>query len=281
MGIKDRTTLDVEVRTAKLEAKEKELIANGVRFVQMEFIDINGRVRGKLSPVQQAVSPGGFGVSSFIQAILSGDNVCLSPYGNFDNGIPKLSVIPDPDTFRQWTWKPDTASVLCELREENGDPARIDPRKMLKAAEEDFLSLGIEVKAALEYEFFLFHNNDEAIRDGRYNDLIPFGRSASVYNLATYPSFTGFAENLFDRSAALDLNIEAFHTEYGEGMYEYVHGVSSALAAADSAARGKLHIKQLAQMHGLVATYMPAIGRLESDTASGAHHNISLWARWA
>jgi glutamine synthetase len=115
MGIKDRTTLDVEVRTAKLEAKEKELIANGVRFVQMEFIDINGRVRGKLSPVQQAVSPGGFGVSSFIQAILSGDNVCLSPYGNFDNGIPKLSVIPDPDTFRQWTWKPDTAMRLMPI----------------------------------------------------------------------------------------------------------------------------------------------------------------------
>ena len=72
MGIKDRTTLDVDVRTAKLEAKEKELIANGVRFVQMEFIDINGRVRGKLSPVQQAVSPGGFGVSSGSAVIVNG-----------------------------------------------------------------------------------------------------------------------------------------------------------------------------------------------------------------
>lgn len=277
MGTSETGTIDLQARAARLEAIGKELIGKGVRFVQMEFVDVNGTVRGKLSPVEQALSPAGFGISSLIQTILSGDNICLSPFGNFDNGFPKLCVLPDPESFRQWSWKPDTASVLCDLREESGAPARIDPRHMLRTAEEGFRALGIEVKAALEYEFFLFHNDDQAIRQGRYDDLTPFGRSAAVYNLATYPSFVSFAEALFSRSAALGLNIEAFHTEYGEGMYEYVHGISSALTAADGAARGKLCIKQLAQQHDLVATYMPAIGRLESDTASGAHHNISLW----
>lgn len=269
--------VDFEERGAQLRQKGEQLAASGVKFVQMEFADVNGHVRGKISPLVKALSPSGFGISTLIQTILSNDQVCLTPYSNFENCFPKLCAIADPETFRQWSWKPHMASVRCDIFNEDGTSPAIDPRSQLKKIEADLAAHGVEVKAALEYEFFLFQEDDKAVRERRYADLLPFGRSASVYNLASRPWYGPFVEALFERSECIGLKLEAFHTEYGEGMFEYVHDIGSALEAADAAAHARLHLKQLAGEHGLIATYMPVIGRQESDTASGAHHNISLW----
>ncbi len=260
-----------------LDAKAAELEQAGAEFAQVEFVDINGYVRGKLMPLRRGLSPSGSAANSLIHAILSDDTVCLTPNSSFDNSFPKLTAVPDPSTIAQWSWRPDTASVFCDLYGEDGVPAPLDCRGILRAAEGKAAALGFEIKAALEYEFFLFQEQDDLIRQGRHTELVPLGRVPDPYSVSRSVIFDDLARDYFRRTRALGIPVEAFHTEYGVGMYEYAFEPEGAVKAADNAARGKLYMKQLASEHGLVASFMAAVGMRESDTASGVHHNISVW----
>ncbi len=260
-----------------LGEKAAELEQAGAEFAQVEFVDINGYVRGKLMPLRRGLSPSGWAANSLIHAILSNDNVCLTPNSSFDNSFPKMIAIPDPSTVAPWSWRPDTASVLCDLYGEDGLPAPYDCRAILRAAEAKASSLGFDIKTGLEYEFFLFEEDDSLIRAGRHTELVPLGRVPDPYTVSRSVIFDELARDYFRRTRSLGIPVEAFHTEYGVGMYEYAFEPEGALKSADNAARGKLYMKQLAAEHGLVATFMAAVGANEHDTACGVHHNISLW----
>ena len=71
--------------------------------------------------------------------------------------------------------------------------------------------------------------------------------------------------------------IEAFHTEYGHGMFEFTCAHENPLKAADDALRAKGYLRSLADEYGLVPTFMPALHMHSADSHNGAHHNISVW----
>ena len=60
-------------------------------------------------------------------------------------------------------------------------------------------------------------------------------------------------------------------------MYEFTLAPKPVLQAADDAIRAKLYFKQLCIERGLVASFMPVIHLGTPDSATGAHHNLSLW----
>jgi glutamine synthetase len=78
------------------------------------------------------------------------------------------------------------------------------------------------------------------------------------------------------RCEAAGIHVEAFHTEFGHGMFEYTFEPQSALKAADDAVRAKLYLRELCTERGLVATYMTAKFVDTGDSFCGCHHNISL-----
>src|SRR5205814_1964534 len=89
-------------------------------------------------------------------------------------------------------------------------------------------------------------------------------------------SFEGLAKEFMSRCEAAGIHVEAFHSEYGHGMFEYTFMPQTPLKAADDSVRAKLYLKQLCAEQGLVASYMAAIGASPGDSFSGCHHNFSL-----
>jgi glutamine synthetase len=77
--------------------------------------------------------------------------------------------------------------------------------------------------------------------------------------------------------SGVGIEVEGFHTEYGDGMYEFAIAHEPAVKAADSAARTKLHMKQYCHELGLVPTFMAAVHPDAINSMIGCHHNVSLW----
>lgn len=147
---------------------------------------------------------------------------------------------------------------------------------MLKKVVKEYDALGISPLVALEFEVYVFQA-DAALEEQRWRDLKPFGRTTDFYYLTRFPSYFSLAKTFLGRMQDIGIEVEAFHTEYGRGMFEFMLAPMPPVEAADAAVRAKLYFKQLCAEQGLVASFMPVPGMTAEDTALGLHHNISLW----
>jgi glutamine synthetase len=264
-------------RAARAKTIAEELAADGVRFVEMQFPDMNGMMRGKYTPLAKGLSAGGTGVSCLLYSARGGDNLTIDFWADFDNGFPKVVGIPDYDTVTRCPWRPDTAAVLCDFYMEDGTPCPMDARQILKGVVAEYAELGLQPRASVEWEFYLFEADDDLMRAKRYSDLKSFGRGWDFYSLSKYPNYEEFGKEFMGRCLDSGIGIEAFHTEYGHGMFEFTCGHEDPLKAADDALRAKGYLRSLADEYGLVPTFMPALHMHSADSHNGAHHNVSVW----
>ena len=267
----------IQRRTARADELVRSMKTDGVRTVQMEMPDINGTLRGKIVPVEKALSPIGTGISSLIMSFRSSDNLTLTSWSDVSNGFPKIVAVPDPDTLRPTPWVPRGAAVLCDFYMEDGRPCPMDGRHILRRVVDEYHELGLDPHAAIEWELYIFEADDELLRQRRYRDLRSLGRLLHCYTLTNTPSFAPLAREFIERMDSVGVQVEAFHSEYGRGQYEFTCHHASALQAADDAIRAKTYLKQLAAERGLIATFMPALHTTTADSLNGAHLNFSVW----
>lgn len=258
------------------KAVAKTLREEGYRFAQLEMPDLNGILRGKITGLDKALSPSGTGMSTLTLCGRSIDNICFTPFSNVELGFPKMAAKPDFDTLRKLPWTGDMVSLLFDFAMDDGTPCPVDTRHMLKRAVADYAAIGITPMVALEFEVYVFEAG-AALDEKRWRDITPFGRSTDFYYLTRFPTYVDLAKEFLGRMEDIGIDVEAFHTEYGRGMFEYMLPPMEPLAAADAAIRTKLYFKQLCAERGLVASFMPVIALTPGDTALGLHHNISLW----
>lgn len=246
----------------------------GVRSVQFEVADLNSLLRGKYAPLSK-VKPSGITFASALYCLTYGEEFFEAPYGNFDDGFPNVYAVPDLSTLVQWPWRKEMSSVLLDMYDPDGNPLMLDPRQILRSVVRRGEQMGYEARFAVEYEFHLFHADDEAIRDKRYRELQPFGRVPNAYALHRFPNFDRLADTFIERMEQIGIHVEGMHTELGVGALEFAIAPLPALQAADAAMRCKLYLKQLAAEQGLIATFMTKWH--EEEIATGGHHHLSLW----
>jgi glutamine synthetase len=255
----------------------KKLKQDVVRFAQLEIPDLNGFVRGKLSPLEVALSPAGSGVSSLIYSMASRDTLAESRLNDISTGFPKVVAIPDLDTAIPLPWHEGIAALLCDVYDENGSPSCFDTRQRLKTATAECEGVGFSPRAALEFECYVFEADRELLRSGAVRELVPLGLHRDLYSLTRSERADSLAREFLARMAAVDIPVEAFHAEGGMGMYEFVLAHQPIVKAADDATRAKLYFKKLCIEFGLVATFMPAVVPPSIGCFTGLHHNFSLW----
>lgn len=246
----------------------------GVKTVQVEVADLNSMLRGKYGPVDK-IKPNGISFASALYCLTYGEEFFEAPFGNYEDGFPNTYAVPDLDSFVQWPWRKDMSSILTDMYLSDGKPCMLDPRQILRSVVRRADEMGYESRFSVEYEFHLFHADDEAIREKRYRDLRPYGRIPHAYALHRFPNFDRVAETFIERMNQIGIHVEAVHTELGNGALEYAISPLPALKAADAAMRSKLYLKQLAAEHGLIATFMTKWH--EDEVATGGHHHLSLW----
>jgi glutamine synthetase len=263
-------------RSARAHELAARLREKGVRVIQMEMPDINGAVRGKIASLEKGLGPTGTGVSTLAMSFRGGEEIALSPWSNLDNGFPKFCAVPDLETVTPLPWRPDTAAVLCDFIMNDGSACVMDGREILRRAVADLAELGYTAKAALEWEFYIFESDDALLRAGRYRELKSFGRNLHCYTLTNLPSFIPLATEFVTRMESVGIPVEAFHSEYGRGQYEFTCAATDPLQAADWAVRAKTYLRELAAEHALVTTWMPVLHTETVDSNNGCHVNFSL-----
>ena len=116
--------------------------------------------------------------------------------------------------------------------------------------------MGYAVNAAAEFEFFMFEETPQSIREKGYRQLKTMTPGAFGYSVLRSSVHSALYHEILDLGQAMRFPIEGLHTETGPGVLEAALEHCEALEAADRAALFKTFTKVLAQRHGLMATFM-------------------------
>ena len=271
-------------RAAEFSSNYKDLAekANNknIRYLQSHVVDNVGRLRSKLSPFKLS------NVGESLNAILycvshgegqpDGDIVFESEMASDANGYPNIQALADPSSLRFHNWRPDTASVFLSGYMLDGSPCPVDSRHVLLKACEALDARGFQARVGLEYEFGIFHADEELMQQGRYRDLRPWGQTLVNYEMNRNGEYQDLMSDFLSRMASLNIGVASVVSEYGFGMYELALSPKPALEAADDATRAKFHLNELCAERGLVATFMTRFQPPGRESACGAHHHLSL-----
>jgi glutamine synthetase len=228
----------------------------GHAHVKLGVTDIDGILRGKYINREKFFSAleKGLGFCDVIVGWDSNDQLYDNvTYTGWHTAYPDAPVRILPDTGRVMPFESGTPFFLCELAEE---AEKICPRGLLRRVLAKAAEMGFSVLAALEYEFFLFDETPESVREKGYRNLKPMTPGFFGYSVLRSSVHGEFYKELLDTCRAMDMALEGLHTETGPGVLEAAIGVDEALRAADKAVLFKTFTKVLAQRRGLMATFM-------------------------
>ena len=178
------------------------------------------------------------------------DNASVS---GWHTGYRDAPVVLDLSTTRVLPFEPGTVFVLGGF---SGSYEAVCPRAVLRRTLERAQAMGFSVKAACEYEFFVFDETPHSAREKGYRNLTPFTPGMFGYSTIRNTVHYDLYHELLSEMDALDCAIEGLHTETGPGVLEAAIAVDEAGRAADKAALFKTFAKVLLQRRGLMGTFM-------------------------
>ena len=178
------------------------------------------------------------------------DNVAVA---GWHNGYEDAGVRLLPETTRLIPFEDDLPLIMGEF---TGTYESVCPRGLLRRVLDRASSMGFDVAAAAEFEFFLFDETPHSIRAKGYRDLRNITPGFFGYSMLRAGVHAEFYEDLLATCRAMDMELEGLHTETGPGVLEAALTVTDALTAADNAALFKTFTKILAQRRGWMATFM-------------------------
>jgi glutamine synthetase len=247
----------MEPRQVRSTADARAIVdERGAQYVKVGVFDVDGIMRGKYISREKFLSAleGGFG---FCDVVLGWD--CQDQlydnveYTGWHTGYPDAPVRVLPDSCRVLPFEDDGLFFLGEF---SPPSETVCPRALLRRVVERGKTMGFSAYAGFEYEFFVFKETPESIREKNYRGLTPMAPGWFGYSVLRNSAGSDFYRALLDTCRAMDMGIEGLHEETGPGVMEAAITVDGALAAADKAALFKTFAKVIAQKHGLLATFM-------------------------
>jgi glutamine synthetase len=265
------------VRTADDAARLVQ--ASPLTHIKVGLSDIDGLMLGKYLRKDK-----------FLSALTSGLAFCDVVFGwdiddqLYDNGkytgwhtaYPDAQVQIDPASCRRLPLEkgPGGQDMLLFLADFTGPAAEVCPRRLLHRVIERAQGMGFDAFAALEYEFFMFRETPQSVREKGYRNLQTWTEGNFGYSMLRSTVNGDFYRQLLDLCERMDMPIEGLHTETGPGVLEAALGVDSAAAAADKGFLFKTFAKALAQQNGLMATFMAKWSPRHSGQSG--HIHVSL-----
>ncbi len=265
-----------------MDAKEilEAMAARSIKKVKLGGFDVDGLLRGKYVSLEKFTSAArsGFGFCD----VIFGWDIHDVLYDNatvtgWDTGYPDTHAVIDLETFRVLPNEPDTAAFLVDFVTKDGAPHPACPRGLLKQVLARAKARGYEATFASEFEFFVFRETPESVREKGYQKLSPLSPGMFGYSWLRSAQNKEFCHAIHDEMAAFDIPIEALHTETGPGVYEVAIRYDEALRMADKSALFKTQLKELAFRHGLMATFMAKWNA--GLPGSSGHLHQSLWGK--
>ncbi len=244
----------------KAEEVLKMVKEQDVKFIRLWFTDILGQVKSFTvtdSELEGALKNGmGFDGSS------------ITGYQDIEES--DMVAMPDPSTFQIVPWRPQEekkdARMICDILTPEKEPYEGDPRYVLKRALERMKKMGFDhYYLGPELEYFYFKND-------KLPEILDKG---SYFDLTTLDVASDLRRDTILCLEAMGISVEYSHHEVGSSQHEIDVRYTDALDMADSVITYRIVVKEIAQKHGVYATFMPK--PLFSENGSGMHTHQSLF----
>jgi glutamine synthetase len=243
-----------QVRTA---AQARAIVEErGLLHVKVGVFDNDGVLRGKYIDRDKffAALDKGLGFCDVVLGWDSNDqqydNVSFT---GWHTAFPDAQVRLLPQSCRALPLEGD---MLLFLGEFSGTAEQVCPRAVLRRVLQRAAGMGYGALAAAEFEFFLFNETPDSVRDKGYRGLKNLTPGYFGYSILRTGVHVELYQALLQLGADMRMPIEGLHTETGPGVIEAALHYTEALEAADRAALFKTFVKVLAQRRGLMATFM-------------------------
>jgi glutamine synthetase len=224
--------------------------------VKVGVFDNDGIMRGKYMGRDKFFSAldKGFGFCDVVLGWDSNDQLYDNvKYTGWHTAYPDAPVRVLPDTCRNVPFEGDMLLFLAEFADKaEAVCPRATLRRVLAKADE----LGFKVNAATEFEFFMFKETPESVREKGFRSLTTMTPGFFGYSMLRSSVHSEFYHQLMNMCTGLRIPLEGLHTETGPGVLEAAIQYCEALEAADRGALFKTYTKVLAQRNGMMATFM-------------------------
>ncbi|HKW05735.1 MAG TPA: type I glutamate--ammonia ligase [Nitrososphaerales archaeon] len=271
----------------------KQISDQKVRFIDLQFTDIQGRMQHVTIPSDSLEEDG------FSDGIPKLDGSSIRGFTDIHES--DMLLFPDPSTYGVLPWSPDnlrTGRMICDVSWGYG-MGRFpkDPRHIAQKAEQEAKKQGFDTTYwGPEIEFFIFDHvtwnvmnpyseqsykieSREAPWNSGTSDIThspPIRFKEGYFPAAPQDSLQDFRSECVSTLADFGIICDAHHHEVAAaGQCEIDMRYDTLTNMADSAVTEKYVIKNVAAKNGMVATLMPKPVFL--DNASGMHVHVSLW----
>jgi glutamine synthetase type III len=232
----------------------------GIRYFLISFVDLFGVLRAKLVPAAA------IGQMQRDGAAFAG----FATHLDFTPADPDMFAMPDPASLIQLPWKTEIGWLAADLHI-NGKPVAHAPRHVLKRQLAAAEAEGYRLKTGVEAEFFVLRPDGRTVADEGDRQAKP------CYDQTALLRHYELIRTISD--AMLGLGWAPYQSDHEDanGQFEMNWTYDDALVTADRHVFFKFMVKELAQQHGLRATFMPK--PFMHLTGNGCHAHISLWDR--
>lgn len=227
-----------------------------VEYVKVGFFDIDGIMRGKYLKVEKFISAldNGFGFCDVVMGWDSNDQLYDSgKFTGWHTAYPDAEARIVIDSVRPIPFEDNVPLFIVEL---SGRGEAVCPRNTLKRVLARANDMGFVPYTACEFEFFMFDETPESVREKNYQNLKPITPGFFGYSMIRSTVHAEFYHQLMDMCRDMKIPIEGLHTETGAGVLEAAIVYAEGLESADRAALFKTFTKILAQRNGKMATFM-------------------------
>ena len=270
-------TSTLDPRTIRSVEQAKAIVQQrGLRHVKVGITDMDGVIRGKYMSWEKFFSAldKGFGFCDVVVGWDSNDQLYENvgvQYTGWQTGYPDAPVRILPETCRDVYGE---NGMLFFLAEFDHQAKAICPRGLLNRVVEKAEDMGFYALSAFEYEFFLFNETPESVREKGYRNLQHFTPGMFGYSLLRSSVHAQMYEDFLDMCQQMNFPLEGLHTETGPGVLEGALAVDTAMNAADKAVLFKTFTKVWAQRNQMMATFMAKCSN--QYPGQSGHIHISL-----
>jgi glutamine synthetase len=248
----------------------------GITYIYYQFISVTGRVVGKGIPADHWEQTAERGFQLVYGATA---NLFVDRHDNYIGYGPEASElvgIPDPETFVQLPWDKRVGRIFCTIfrnREEEVDPGGYltsDCRGNLRRLHEQFAKdhNGLHLRHGTEPEMMWLKKDADGKPQGGFSK--PY-----CYHIDQFESLRPVVLKVMEYARAMGLDMIQGDHEDAPGQLELNFTFDEALRTCDRLTTYRQICAQVAREFDLIACFMckPFMG----VSASGCHHNLSLW----
>lgn len=245
------------------EEIKKIIKEQNVRFIKLQFVDINGQVKNMSIPSEH--------IDKALNNEIMLDGSSIKGFRSIETS--DMFFHPDINSFQILPWRGESgvnsARLICDIYNADGTPFEGCPRCNLKRVMQEAEKLGFSMNIGPEAEFFLFSKD----KDG--NVTTNTQDSAGYYDVGPEDLGEDVRSDIVLTLQEMGFDIEASHHEVADGQHEIDFRYADILTAADNVTTFRIAVKAIAAKHNLHATFMPK--PIYGINGSGMHCNVSLF----